>query len=291
MSIEILPASDALGAEVTGVDLSGPIDGDVAALLRRAWLDYLVLVFRGQDIDQHAQLAFTRLFGQPGGVFSPRPQRGLDGEPLEPGIMMVSNIRRDGKPLGLAHDGEMWFHSDMCYDENPHQATMLYAIEIPPVGGNTLFANMYAAYARLPEATKERIRGRTALQMHEYYRTDRPRVRDDMSDVRHFSHPVAIAHSETGRKALYVNRLMTARIDGMEEEESDALVDELLGASEDPSIVYEHVWRVGDLVMWDNRCVTHARTDFPETERRLLRRTTTEGTRPFETIEEYAQAV
>ncbi len=290
MTIEILPASDALGAEVTGVDLGAPIDGDVAALLRRAWLDYLVLVFRGQDIDQRGQLAFTRLFGQPGGVFSPRPQRGLDCEPLEPGIMMVSNIRRDGKPLGLAHDGEMWFHSDMCYDKNPHQATLLYALEIPPKGGNTLFANMYSAYDRLPAATKERIRGRTALQMHEYYRTDRPRVRDDMSDVRHFSHPIAIAHSETGRKALYVNRLMTARIDGMEETESDALVDDLLAASEDPSIVYEHVWRVGDLVMWDNRCVTHARTDFPETERRLLRRTTTEGTRPFETLEEYPNA-
>ena len=126
--------------------------------------------------------------------------------------------------------------------------------------------------------------------MHEYYRTDRPRVRDDMSDVRHFSHPIAIAHSETGRKALYVNRLMTARIDGMEEAESGALIDELLAASEDPSIVYEHVWQVGDLVMWDNRCVTHARTDFPETERRLLRRTTTEGTRPFETLKEYANA-
>ena len=290
MSIEILHAGDALGAEVAGVDLNDPIDGDVAALLRRAWLDYLVLVFRGQDIDQRGQLAFTRLFGQPGGVFSPRPQRGLDGEPLEPGIMMVSNIRRDGKPLGLAHDGEMWFHSDMCYDENPHQATLLYALQIPPKGGNTLFANMYSAYDRLPAATKERIRGRTALQMHEYYRTARPRVRDDMSDVRHFSHPIAIAHSETGRKALYVNRLMTARIDGMEEAESGALIDELLAASEDPSIVYEHVWQVGDLVMWDNRCVTHARTDFPETERRLLRRTTTEGTRPFETLEEYANA-
>ena len=289
MSIEILPAGDALGAEVAGVDLNDPIDGDVAALLRRAWLDY----WCSSSAARTSTSAGSRLhppFGQPGGVFSPRPQRGLDGEPLEPGIMMVSNIRRDGKPLGLAHDGEMWFHSDMCYDENPHQATLLYALQIPPKGGNTLFANMYSAYDRLPAATKERIRGRTALQMHEYYRTDRPRVRDDMSDVRHFSHPIAIAHSETGRKALYVNRLMTARIDGMEEAESGALIDELLAASEDPSIVYEHVWQVGDLVMWDNRCVTHARTDFPETERRLLRRTTTEETRPFETLEEYANA-
>ena len=290
MDIEVVPLSPALGAEIEGVDLARPIGARALAGIHRAWLDHLVIVFRGQRIDQHQQLAFTRHFGVPGGVRSPRPQVGLDGRPLEPGIMIVSNIRRDGRPLGLPHDGEMWFHSDMCYDRSPHKATLLYGIEVPSVGGNTLFANMYAAYERLPERTKERIRGRTALQMHEYLRTDRPRPRADLADVPHFSHPVAIAHAETGRRALYVNRLMTARIDGMGEAESAALIEELLRHAEDPAIVYEHVWRPGDLVMWDNRCVTHARTDFPAAERRLLRRTTTEGAQPFETIVEYENA-
>ena len=290
MSIEVVPASEALGAEITGVDLARPLTSETTALIHRAWLDHLVIVFRGQQIDQHQQLAFTGLFGAPGGVRSPRPQLGLDGQPLEPGIMIVSNIRRDGKPLGLPHDGEMWFHSDMCYDESPHKATLLYGIEIPPVGGNTRFANMYSAYERLPERIKKKIDGRTALQMHEYLRTDRPSPKDDMSGIAHFSHPVAITHAETGRRALYVNRLMTARINGLDEAESAALIEELLSFSEDPAIVYEHVWRPDDLVMWDNRCVTHARTDFPDTERRLLRRTTTEGARPYETMAEYEYA-
>ena len=104
------------------------------------------------------------------------------------------------------------------------------------------------------------------------------------------THPVGITHAETGRPALYVNRLMTARINGLDETESDALIEELLSVAEDPTIVYEHIWRPGDLVMWDNRCVTHARTDFPENEHRLLRRSTTEGAQPFETMAEYANA-
>lgn len=290
MGIEVLPSGRGIGAEIRGVDLNRDLAADAVAAVRRAWLDHLVVFFRGQEIDQHRQLAFTRRFGTPGGVRSPRPQRGLDGEPLAPGVMIVSNIRRGGEPLGLPHDGEMWFHSDMCYDERPHEATLLYGIEIPPVGGNTLFADMYAAYERLPQRTRDRLRGRTALQMHEYLRTDRPRARGDLSGVAHFSHPAAIVHPETGRRALYVNRLMTARIDGLDEAGSDALLDELLRAAEDPEGVYEHVWRPGDLVMWDNRCVAHARTDFPAEERRLLRRTTTEGRRPRETLEGYAAA-
>lgn len=289
MSLRIEKLHDAIGAEISGVDLAKPLGGAEIAEIEAAWLEHLVLVFRGQALDQEAQLRFSGQFGTLGERSRPAAIR-PEGVDFHPAVMLVSNIRENGRPIGSLPDGEMWFHHDMCYVAEPYRGTMLYAIDIPSHGGNTLFANMYAAYDRLPEATRARIRGRTALQMHEYYRTDRPRVRDDMSDVRHFSHPVAISHSETGRRALYVNRLMTARIDGMDEAESDALIDELLDASEDPSIVYEHVWRVGDLVMWDNRCVTHARTDYPETERRLLRRTTTEGSRPFETFEEYAAA-
>jgi taurine dioxygenase len=162
--------------------------------------------------------------------------------------------------------------------EIPHIATMLYAVELPSSGGNTMFADMYAAYDKLRPEIRNRLDGKKALQVHDYKRTERPGRDLDLTQVGNYAHPVFITHPETGKKAVYVNRLMTARIEDMETTESDALLEELFSVAEDRSIVYEHVWRPGDLVIWDNRCITHARTDFPGNERRLLRRTTLVGT-------------
>ena len=197
---------------------------------------------------------------------------------LPPEVMVVSNVRIDGKPLGLAHDGEMWFHSDMCYVETPHRATMLYAVDLPSTGGDTLFADMYAAYDNLSLDIRDRLEGMTALQVHDYKRTERPGVDLDLTKVGNYAHPVFVTHPKTGKKAVYVNRLMTARIEGLEKAESDSLLEELFAITEDPVIVYAHIWQQGDLVIWDNRCITHARTDFPANERRLLHRTTLVGT-------------
>ena len=280
LAFDIRDIDAPVGAEVVGLDLRRPLDAATARALLDAWHARQVLVFRDQALEPEEQVAFTRHFGEPGRPRMP-PRAAMDNvRALPPEVMLVSNIRVDGKPMGLPHDGEMWFHSDMCYDEVPHMATMLHAVELPSTGGDTLFANMYAAYERLRPALRDRLEGMRALHIHDYKRTDRPDPNADLGKVRNYAHPVFVTHPETGRKAVYVNRLMTARIEGMEPAESDAALDALFAVAEDPEIVYAHKWRPGDLVMWDNRCVTHARTDFPANERRLLRRTTVRGTAP-----------
>ena len=267
-----------LGAEINGLDLKKMLSTDTVDAVLQAWYDNQVLVFRDQELTPQQLVDFTAQLGEPGRPRMPS-QTVRDIIPdLPPEIMIVSNVRVDGKPLGLAHDGEMWFHSDMCYAEIPHTATLLYAVDLPSEGGNTMFADMYAAYNNLKPATRDRLEGSKALQVHDYKRTERPGVDLDLSKIGNFAHPVFVTHPETGKKALYVNRLMTARIEGFDRQESDALLEELFAVGEDPAIIYEHVWRPGDLVMWDNRCITHARTDFPHEERRLLRRTTLIGT-------------
>lgn len=276
--LDVSPLDAPLGAEIAGLDLRRKLPGkDVQAILE-AWYKYQVIVFRGQELSPQQLVDFTRQLGEPGVPRMPS-QAARDIIPdLPPEVMIVSNVRVDGKPLGLAHDGEMWFHSDMCYVEIPHTATMLYAVDLPSSGGNTLFADMYAAYDNLRSDIRDRLEDMKALQVHDYKRTERPGTELDLTKVGNYAHPVFVTHPETGKKAVYVNRLMTARIEGVERAESDMLLEELFETAEDPSIVYEHEWQPGDLVIWDNRCITHARTDFPENERRLLRRTTIVGT-------------
>ena len=159
-------------------------------------------------------------------------------------------------------------------------ASMLYAIEVPSVGGNTLFANAYAAYETLNGDIKRRLDGRKALHAYDYDNASMKRGTQIKEGVPHFSHPAVRTHPATGRKALYVNRLMTIAIEGLPEAESDELLNALFVHQENPAFVYEHVWRVGDLLMWDNRCALHARTDFSNDERRLMRRVTVLGERP-----------
>ena len=182
-----------------------------------------------------------------------------------PSVMLISNIRKDGKPIGALPDGEMQFHTDQCYLERPAMASMLYAIEVPSVGGDTLFANAYSAYETLPADIKRKLVKRGT------------RLRDG---VPHYVHPVVRTHPGTGRKALYVNRLMTLAIEGMPEAESDELLNLLFDHQEQRQFVYEHVWRVGDMLMWDNRCTLHARSDFSSAERRLMRRIAVLGEKP-----------
>jgi taurine dioxygenase len=166
----------------------------------------------------------------------------------------------------------------MSYVPEPHKATFLYAIKIPSRGGNTWFTNMYQAYDNLPAELKRRLAGRRVLHVYDYGTVGRidPDTAD-LSRIKHQWQPAFIANPETGRTALYVNRLMAARIEGLPRAESDDILERLFDVVEDPSIRYEHVWRPGDLVMWDNRCSCHARTDFPREEVRMLRRCTVLG--------------
>ena len=276
MSIVVEPLSDACGAEVKGLDLNRPLTAGDSAAVEQAFLDHILLIFRDQDIDDDAQFAFAANFGELASRSRPRDQYSAGEAPRRVGSL-VTNIRKDGKPIGALPDGEMWFHHDGCQTPRPYRATFLYAIEVPRTGGHTMFANMYKAYDRLSEATKKRIAGLSALQIYHYGTVGRVDLTGDISAFNHCVQPVVIAHPETGRKALYVNPLMTARIEGMAEAESDALLEELFAFTGDDALIYTHQWRPGDLAVWDNRASTHARTDFPADQRRLLRRCTVEG--------------
>jgi taurine dioxygenase len=197
-----------------------------------------------------------------------------------PAVMLISNIREDGKPIGALPDGEMHFHTDQCHQERPAMASMLYALEVPRVGGNTLFANGYKAYETLPPEIRQLIEHRKALNAYDYDGAATKRGTRLNEGVPSHVHPVVRTHPATGRKALYVNRLMTVRIEGLPEHESDELLEFLFDHQERREFIYEHVWRAGDLVMWDNRCTLHARTDFSAGERRLMRRVTIRGEKP-----------
>jgi len=266
--------SPALGAEIAGVDLRDPINDALKQQFLDVWHRHLVILLRNQTLDEDAQVRFAETFGSPAKITS-----GRTFSARYPSVMLISNIRRDGKPIGALPDGEMHFHTDQCHQEIPAKATVLYAIEIPSKGGNTLFSNAYTAYETLPADLKQRIAGRRALNAYDKDSTLRTANYDNAGSS--YWHPVVRTHPATGRKALYVNRLMTREIEGLPCDESDALLQKLFDHQEQPGFVYEHVWRPGDILMWDNRCTLHARTDFSAGERRMLRRVTILGERPF----------
>ena len=278
--LKIEPLSPAIGVEISGVDLSEPLDEQTFARIRRAWEENCIALFRDQALDEEAQVRFAQRFGELGGVIN-------DTDPLKrgtahPGILYISNIRVDGKLTGALPDGEMFFHSDQCYLQRPAMASMLYAMEIPSEGGNTLYANCFKAYEALPEEMKQRLKGKRALNAYDY--DGAPTLRGSVlpEGVKRWAHPIVRTHPATGRKSLYVNRLMTWCIVGMAPGESRALLDHLFDHQERPQFVYEHRWRVRDVVVWDNRSCLHARTDFSPSERRRLRRVTVNGDEPFE---------
>jgi taurine dioxygenase len=197
-----------------------------------------------------------------------------------PAIMLISNIREDGKQIGALPDGEMHFHTDQCHQERPAMATMLYSIEVPSVGGNTLFANAYSAYETLPAAIKQKIKGRKALNAYDYDAAATTRGTKVREGVPAYWHPIVRTHPATGRKALFVNRLMTVAIEGLSDAEGEDVLNTLFDHQEQRTFVYEHVWRPNDVLLWDNRCTLHARTDFSDKERRLMRRVAIKGEKP-----------
>jgi len=280
IDITVTPLSAACGAEIGGVDLTKPLSPHEVNAIKDAWGKHLVLVFRGQTLSQDDQLRFASYFGDLGSRKKPpEPLRGRaegiqqDNEK----VLLVTNIKVNGKPIGAFGDGEFWFHIDSGYSERPYKYTFLYALELPSSGGNTLFSNMYKAYEAVPQNLKEKLKGKKALHIHEYNRARQADSSGDISGIPHYSHPVFITHPDTGRKTLFVDRLMTTRIEGLPQDESDAILNQLYDIGERRDFIYEHVWRLGDFVMWDNRCTIHARTHFPKEERRLLRRCTVEG--------------
>jgi taurine dioxygenase len=277
MPISVEPLSPALGAAITGVDLRKPLgDADIKAV-NDAFDKYIVVVFREQHLSEEDQLRAAGYFGKVHVRRRPANGRTPGGEYDTP-FMMVTNIVENGKSIGAFGDGEMWFHHDTSYYPQPHRATFLYSMKLTSWGGETCFSNMYKAYENIPPALRERIEGRKVLQVHDYKRRERLDPESiDLQKILNHEQPIVITHPATGRKALYISRLMSARIDGLPHAESEAALEQLFDISEDPSIVYEHHWKLGDLVVWDNWASIHARKDFPREEPRLMRRCTIEG--------------
>lgn len=266
------PAHPAVGAIVTGIDLRRPIDPGAAVELRAAFTRHAVLCLPGQSIEAGHQVEFAALFGPVDD--DDRRQDDPNETQSRPGVMFVSNIREDGKLIGVLPDGEMHFHSDGMHRDNPYRATTLYAIKVPSRGGDTLFSSQAAAYEALPADMRNRLDGLKARHVFNYNKTTRAEMRTDLDETAFAIHPLVRTHPDSGRKSLYLSRLMTHSIVGMENAEGEELLLDLIDHCEKSDFVYAHKWKPDDLVIWDNRCVNHARTDFPADEPRLLRRYT-----------------
>jgi taurine dioxygenase len=282
MSITVTPMSPACGAAISGVDLREPIDAATRKEIEDAFHAHVVVVFRGQDLSEDDQRRFATTFG---GLGERRrsPNGSTPGGDYDTPFMLVTNIKDEkGVPIGAFGDGEMWFHHDTSYYETPHKATLLYAVTLPSRGGNTCFANMYKAYENVPADLKARLEGRKILQIHDYKRRERIDIYNtDISGMLQYEQPIFVTHPVTKRKALYISRLMSARIEGLPPDENEEVLEQLFEISEDPAIVFEHEWRLGDLVMWDNYASIHMRRDFPRDEPRLMRRLTLQGYGPL----------
>jgi taurine dioxygenase len=272
---EIRKIGEALGAEVSGVDLSQPIAAETFARIRAAWLEHMVLRFRGQKLTDPQLLAFSRQFGEldpPG----PNPL-GRPFLPDHPEMNVISNIKEGGVPIGGLGDGEAIWHADMTYIERPPMAAILYAIEIPPAGGDTYWANMVLAYETLPAELKARIAGREAVHDATYnsagtLRKGYKQVIDPRT-APGARHPLVRMHPESGRRCLFLGRRRNSYIVGLELHESERLLDELWRHATQPQFTMRQQWRVGDVMVWDNRCTLHRRDGFDPAARRLLHRT------------------
>ncbi len=276
MGLTAVPLTQHIGAEIRDIDLARAADQATAAALKDLWLRHVILVFRGQNLGQEDLLRVTGYFGKVGTLARPKEFRPPGFDRLLDNVMLISNIRENGEPIGALPDGEMMFHHDMLHAKVPHKGTCLYSVEVPATGGNTLFANCYTAYETMPPALRQQLEGRKAFHHYNYGSVQK----GDGKGTPAFAesvHPVFRTHEETGRKAVYCNRLMTERVEGLPPAESDGLLAQVFDHAENRAWVYEHVWRPGDLIVWDNRCSMHARTDFSASERRLLLRTTIEG--------------
>jgi len=265
-SIHLEKLTPHVGGIVSGIDLSKPLDESTCKQVHDALIDNSVIFFRDQHLTPEQQKAFGRLFGEL--HLHPAAPREL---PEHPEILV---IHADETSKHVA--GENW-HSDVSCDVEPPMGSILYMHELPPVGGDTLFASMYAAYEALSEPMKRFLEPLTARHEGEHVYRGRYGLDDTGKTFPRAEHPVIRTHPVSGRKALFVNGGFTTRIVQLSRAESDAALDELFAISEDPSIIYEHQWRLGDLVIWDNWCSIHARKDFPREEPRLMRRLTIEG--------------
>lgn len=290
--LEVVPLAAALGAEIRGADLT-QLDDPVFETIHGAWLNHVLLVFRGQSLAANDLVNLVRRFGTPVSS-SNLHQRSLDERAanelynLPPEITVVSNLREGGKSIGILGDGEVAWHSDFSFKEKPTAARMLVAVEVPPLerGGNTFFLNAYAAFDALPKEMKERVSGRTIKQGNIVGTAMKLRpgasLADDIRKTPGPSHPIISTHPDTGCNTLFLGRRHGAYVNGCTLEESEALLDDLWTHCTRTQFCYEHCWSAGDVVVWDNRATLHRRDAFDPASRRVLYAAQVEGHRPYE---------
>ena len=293
LAFEAVPADAALGAEVRGLDLR-TLDDATFEDVHRAWLEHVMLVFRGQSLAADDLVRLVKRFGTPvtsSGLHKGRDLKERAGTQLlnlPPEVTVVSNVKQQGQAVGILGDGEVVWHSDFSFKERPTAARMLVAMEVPPreLGGSTFFLNCYAAYDALSPAMKKRISGLTIKQADivDTAMKIRPGMSLDM-DIRNVpgpSHPIISTHPETGCNMLFLGRRHGSYVNGYSLEDSEALLNELWAHATQPRFVYEHHWAPGDVVVWDNRATLHKRDAFESSSRRVLYAAQVEGHRPYE---------
>ena len=283
--MEFRPLSPAIGSEVLGVAVDD-IDDESFAAIRRTWAECGLLLLRGQSLDGPALTRFSRRFGEleapPASERSTRDGAGVDGAP---DVWLISNVIEDGKPIGSLGAGEAEWHTDMSYLETPPSASLLFAREVPPAGGNTWFASMSAAAEALPDELRAAVNGRRARHDSSYTAAgDLRKGASEVTDARRTpgaEHPILRTHPETGRACLFLGRRRNGYIAGLELDRSEALLDRLWNFCTEPRFAYVHQWRAGDLLVWDNRSVIHRRDAFDANARRVMLRTQVKGDRPY----------
>jgi len=273
-SMRVQPTGAALGAEVHGVDPRA-LDGVAFDAIHRAWLDHQVLLFRNLELTDEDLVALSRRFGDlDEAPVQETGRRFVEGHPE---IYVISNVVQDGIAIGSLGSGEAVWHTDMSYLAHPPKASALYALEVPPQGGDTSFCSMYAAWDELPGGLRDRLGGLRVKHDATYnsggYVREGLTPSDDPPTSPGTFHSLVYVHPETGRRALYLGRRRNAYIEGLSLDDSNALLDEIWAASTRESLTWRHQWRVGDLVIWDNRCTMHRRDAFDPAERRVMHRT------------------
>lgn len=279
MSWTTVTLNGALGYQITDLDLREPLSVNQTNELLDMLYQRCVLYFPAQELNtESAQVEFASHFGE--------LQERLGNYKINshPCVMYITNEQENGEYIGALPDGEMFFHSDTCYLKVPVMGSILYAMNVPRVGGDTLFANMYKAYGALSNGMKQHLNGLFAENCYDPGKSDYSTTRSSShyrSDTElSYQQPVVLKHPKTGRKALYVNRVMTRKIVGMKPDESEELLSRLFDHQEEESFQYRHQWTPGDVIMWDNRCTLHARSYFDNSELRKMRRVTIKGA-PF----------
>ena len=289
--VRVRPLGAVIGADIEGVDLA-KLDDATFAAIERAWSEHLVLRFRGQTLTDLDLMNFSRRIGtldripiRAAGVpMTEDPRLAIAPEAVAY-VAVISNVKLDGKAIGGLGNYESHWHTDMSYNDIPPMASALYGIEVPPSGGNTSFANMYAAFETLDAATRDRIVGLTCI--HDASRNSVGELRRGFADITDPTqtvgarHPIVRTHPVTGRKCLFLGRRRGAYVPELSLADGEALLDRLWAHATEPRFCWTQVWRAGDLVMWDNRCALHRRDEFDDRYQRIMHRTQMCGDKPY----------